>query len=387
MSGRVKFLPLAWAGMPKTSFRKNRDSSIWKELAIAAARNKANKDFRIILMVPYEGLFAAGLGSNQELFIGREMERVMNVGYDRGVFGMYSLSPNRKSQGITKDRQNYVHSKILIVDDEWALIGSANAGGISLEGVRTGRDEPDSELSAIILDKNFVSSFRQRLWQEHLETKAISRLFNVSEADKFRTAAAKHGTRVAYFPRYDLFKKYPVKFVTRGFGFVFPVRTISPAPYVKNSRIVPSFPARWEDAIPVLLVRAAFKVEIVPPLPPGVRVWYRWACDVHYVSRERSEDRKEHYGTRLRMLSLRYDKDDVWDYSDQDHAYIGKRSAQWINAETKDVTPGRILCRVQFTPADQRPTDNDFAQSMLLQYEVQFMNDEFARHNHPDFAR
>ncbi|TXL10085.1 hypothetical protein BMR08_10895 [Methylococcaceae bacterium CS2] len=31
ISGRVKFLPLAWAGMPKTSFRKNSDSPrlIW----------------------------------------------------------------------------------------------------------------------------------------------------------------------------------------------------------------------------------------------------------------------------------------------------------------------------------------------------------------------
>ena len=28
ISGRVKFLPLAWAGMPKTSFRKNSDSPI-----------------------------------------------------------------------------------------------------------------------------------------------------------------------------------------------------------------------------------------------------------------------------------------------------------------------------------------------------------------------
>jgi transposase-like protein len=26
MTSRVKFLPLAWAGMPKTSFRKNSDS-------------------------------------------------------------------------------------------------------------------------------------------------------------------------------------------------------------------------------------------------------------------------------------------------------------------------------------------------------------------------
>jgi hypothetical protein len=28
IGGRVKFLPLAWAGMPKTSFRKNSDSRI-----------------------------------------------------------------------------------------------------------------------------------------------------------------------------------------------------------------------------------------------------------------------------------------------------------------------------------------------------------------------
>ncbi len=30
ISGRVKFLPLAWAGMPKTSFRKNSDSPHFK---------------------------------------------------------------------------------------------------------------------------------------------------------------------------------------------------------------------------------------------------------------------------------------------------------------------------------------------------------------------
>ena len=29
ISGRVKFLPLAWAGMPKTSFRKNSDSPLF----------------------------------------------------------------------------------------------------------------------------------------------------------------------------------------------------------------------------------------------------------------------------------------------------------------------------------------------------------------------
>jgi hypothetical protein len=31
ISGRVKFLLLAWAGMPKTSFRKNSDSPPYKQ--------------------------------------------------------------------------------------------------------------------------------------------------------------------------------------------------------------------------------------------------------------------------------------------------------------------------------------------------------------------
>jgi len=35
ISGRVKFLPLAWAGMPKTSFRKNSDSPLHMDVMYA----------------------------------------------------------------------------------------------------------------------------------------------------------------------------------------------------------------------------------------------------------------------------------------------------------------------------------------------------------------
>ena len=37
ISGRVKFLPLAWAGMPKTSFRKNSDSPLFTPLVTLKA--------------------------------------------------------------------------------------------------------------------------------------------------------------------------------------------------------------------------------------------------------------------------------------------------------------------------------------------------------------
>jgi phosphatidylserine/phosphatidylglycerophosphate/cardiolipin synthase-like enzyme len=129
------------------------DEGMWRELKNAAKRNRDNHDFRIVLMVPYEGLFAAGLGSNQELWIGTEMEEVVEALGSLSRFGMYGLV-RRWNRDRSFD-QVYVHSKVMIVDDEWSLIGSANAGGISLEGIRTGRDKPDSELSAIILDSGF----------------------------------------------------------------------------------------------------------------------------------------------------------------------------------------------------------------------------------------
>ena len=106
------------------------DEDIWAELIAAARRNKANSEFRIILMVPYEGLFAAGLGSNQELWIDAEMRELIGEAHSDATFGMYGLEQTTWT-GSSIDAQIYVHSKVLIVNDEWSLIGSANAGGIS----------------------------------------------------------------------------------------------------------------------------------------------------------------------------------------------------------------------------------------------------------------
>ncbi|MEO1883994.1 MAG: hypothetical protein ABGX71_10590 [Methyloprofundus sp.] len=42
ISGRVKFLPLAWAGMPKTSFRKNSDSPL-----LSSSKNKLSTNTKL----------------------------------------------------------------------------------------------------------------------------------------------------------------------------------------------------------------------------------------------------------------------------------------------------------------------------------------------------
>jgi len=64
---------------------------------------------------------------------------------------------------LTRDKAEdiYPHSKIMIVDDTWAYIGSANANGRSL--LR------DGESGFVIHDRAIVTAFRDQLWNEHLQ--------------------------------------------------------------------------------------------------------------------------------------------------------------------------------------------------------------------------
>lgn len=354
------------------------DEDIWHELAVAAKRNNKNPDFRIILMVPHEGLFAAGLGSNQELWIGDEMEAVIDASHSKATFGMYSLvqlDRKNKVQG-----QIYIHSKILLVDDEWALIGSANAGGISLEGIRGGRDEPDTELSAIILDKKFVTNFRKTLWKEHLGLQ-VSENYEVRDADRFRGLAGKTSHRMRFFPGYDKIKG---GVPTWWRGMPLDLRTVPMDIWEKQSRIVPSLPEEvTSSGIPPTLINAAFRALVVPNPPAGYRCWYRWNCELLRPDPSYPGGRRPTIS--LKMRSLRYDRDEVWDYSDQDTVYIGKLTAERIDKEVETGTFGRIGCRIKILPLDYGPHVD--SPSLYLQYECMFVNAEFAKHNHPYFVR
>ncbi|XP_073292448.1 phospholipase D zeta 1-like [Primulina huaijiensis] len=88
--------------------------------------------------------------------------------------------------------QVYVHSKVMIVDDRCALIGSSNINDRSLLGSR------DSEISVVIEDKEFVDStmngkpwkagkfafsLRLSLWAEHLG-------LNIEEVDQIKDPIA-----------------------------------------------------------------------------------------------------------------------------------------------------------------------------------------------------
>ena len=114
-----------------------------------------------------------------------------------GVFSLWSTDAHPDRPGITRISQLFIHSKVLIVDDEWAAAGTSNLDGVSMGdygddfasalGRRVFRGVRNVEVNVIIdaQDAHDVShgrnaplvreeeahtivALRERLWHEHL---------------------------------------------------------------------------------------------------------------------------------------------------------------------------------------------------------------------------
>ncbi|MGZ4941494.1 MAG: phospholipase D-like domain-containing protein [Halobacteriota archaeon] len=111
--------------------------------------------------------------------LGRSVERPLMEHPRVGVFTLWSRG---FEEGRLTLQHCYVHSKVGIVDDVWATIGSANLDGPSLDGAdefkpfANPRKHRSMELNAVLCDSDDVKSseivqLRRSLWAEHLETK------------------------------------------------------------------------------------------------------------------------------------------------------------------------------------------------------------------------
>src|SRR6185312_5215732 len=114
-------------------------------------------EFRIVLVLPLRA--ADGKWDNdQHVETLRAADRAGRV---VEVYSLYTSGPAFGRKAFLY-RPIYVHAKVALVDDEWALVGSAN---MNLRGFET-----DSELDAFIHDQEFARTLRRRLWAEHLAT-------------------------------------------------------------------------------------------------------------------------------------------------------------------------------------------------------------------------
>jgi phosphatidylserine/phosphatidylglycerophosphate/cardiolipin synthase-like enzyme len=73
----------------------------------------------------------------------------------------FCLAASSKGEGKTGYRPIYVHAKVMIVDDLWTTVGSAN---LNNRGMRD-----DTEMNVATLNAELARGLRMLLWAEHLE--------------------------------------------------------------------------------------------------------------------------------------------------------------------------------------------------------------------------
>jgi phosphatidylserine/phosphatidylglycerophosphate/cardiolipin synthase-like enzyme len=84
-------------------------------------------------------------------------------------FLSFCLGTSQPKEDGEHYRPIYVHAKVAIVDDLWTTLGSAN---LNNRGMRD-----DTEINVAILDEQFASSLRLKLWAEHLGLLSADDLF------------------------------------------------------------------------------------------------------------------------------------------------------------------------------------------------------------------
>jgi phosphatidylserine/phosphatidylglycerophosphate/cardiolipin synthase-like enzyme len=137
---------------------------------ILCKRLKEQKSLRVIIVGPMEpnlpGLIGSILSKTSVNDVNKHLKRIRDAGDSGRRVGTYSLiSQDKKTKKL---RQIYVHSKLLIVDDKWITIGSANTDKNGFKD--------STEVNIGITSGQLSKELRTRLWCEHLGLleKAIS---------------------------------------------------------------------------------------------------------------------------------------------------------------------------------------------------------------------
>ena len=129
---------------------------------ILCKRLKEQKNLRVIIVGPMEpnlpGLIGSILSKTSVNDVNKHLQWIRDAGDSGRRVGTYSLvSQDKKSK---KMRQIYVHSKLLIVDDKWITVGSANTDKNGFKD--------STEVNVGITSGSLARELRIRMWSEHM---------------------------------------------------------------------------------------------------------------------------------------------------------------------------------------------------------------------------
>ncbi len=129
---------------------------------ILCQRLREQKNLRVIIVGPMEpnlpGIVGSMLSKTSVNDINKHLQWLRIEGDSGSRVGTYSLvSQDQKTKQL---RQIYVHSKLMIVDDKWITIGSANTDKNGFKD--------STEVNLGIASTSIAKELRIRLWYEHL---------------------------------------------------------------------------------------------------------------------------------------------------------------------------------------------------------------------------
>ena len=115
---------------------------------------------RITLQLQYQSLWR-GKSSIVAFLDGNDRAKAEEIFHNHVVVCGLRQFDVWEKEGVVRTEQLYVHSKVMVVDDRIAIIGSANINDRSMLGDR------DSEVAIHVEDPVFASQLRKDLWNEH----------------------------------------------------------------------------------------------------------------------------------------------------------------------------------------------------------------------------
>jgi phosphatidylserine/phosphatidylglycerophosphate/cardiolipin synthase-like enzyme len=129
---------------------------------ILCKRLQEQKSLKVIIVGPMEpnlpGLIGSILSKTSVNDVNKHLKLIRDAGDSGKRVGTYSLVCQDKK--TKKLRQIYLHSKLLIVDDKWIAIGSANTDKNGFKD--------STEVNLGITSRSLARELRIRLWSEHI---------------------------------------------------------------------------------------------------------------------------------------------------------------------------------------------------------------------------
>lgn len=169
------------------------------DLEVAAAINHALPRLQhVTILIPGNSITSGGHPFIEEYR--RDFVDRVRTGLSSAIAGkcqVFQLSNSQSAPAF--GRHTYVHAKTWVIDDELAIIGSANCN-------RRGYQH-DSEVDAFIFGSNsgwngsssFAQAYRMRLWNEHLGVPLAALVNGVTSSGLWRRATRPGSARVFEF--------------------------------------------------------------------------------------------------------------------------------------------------------------------------------------------